>query len=179
MELALKYRIVGAAVLLSLAVIFVPLILDGSGQDKVTTLDLEIPPEPQLIFADEPDQPIEIAKETRQEVTKADLTPKVDLEKNIVPEITTPSDTPASLLSWVVQVGAFNEEEKAKALQQKLADAKYDAFVESHEIESKTVYRVKVGPVISQDKADKILEKLQKAYKFDTAFITRHPRVEH
>ena len=31
MDLALKYRIVGAIVLGSLAVIFVPIVLDGSG----------------------------------------------------------------------------------------------------------------------------------------------------
>ena len=34
MDLALKYRIVGAIVLVSLAVIFVPIVLDGSGQNS-------------------------------------------------------------------------------------------------------------------------------------------------
>lgn len=177
MELALKYRIVGAAVLLSLAVIFVPLVLDGSGQNKVTTIDLEIPPEPQLIFADDLDQtsePIEISRDQGNASTA-----ETDLAKNLVPELTTTGETSANLLSWVVQVGAFGEQDKAAVLQSKLQDSGYDAFVETHEVDSKFIYRVKVGPVISQDKAVKFQEKLQKQFKFDAAFVTRHPRVVH
>jgi len=57
MDLALKYRIVGAIVLVSLAVIFVPIVLDGSGHESADgsghrqniRSDLNIPPEPEFI----------------------------------------------------------------------------------------------------------------------------------
>ncbi|MGV6850895.1 MAG: SPOR domain-containing protein [bacterium] len=48
MDLALKQRLVGAIVLVVLAVIFVPMLLDGQPPSGITTEDLEIPP---------PDQP--------------------------------------------------------------------------------------------------------------------------
>ncbi|GJM09593.1 MAG: hypothetical protein DHS20C11_18690 [Lysobacteraceae bacterium] len=43
MELALKQRVVGASVLVVMAVIFVPMVLDGPATDSVLIVDLEIP----------------------------------------------------------------------------------------------------------------------------------------
>jgi DedD protein len=44
----LKQRLVGAAVLLALAVIFLPMLLDGGGRDAEVTLREAIPPEPEF-----------------------------------------------------------------------------------------------------------------------------------
>lgn len=44
MELALKQRLVGATVLVLLAVIFIPMVLDGPTMQSTTTVDLEMPP---------------------------------------------------------------------------------------------------------------------------------------
>lgn len=179
MDLALKYRIVGAAVLLSLAVIFVPMVLDGSGQKSVTKVELDMPPEPTLIFSDELEQRVQTpapeytrSADQSNQVTSA----KPDLAKNIVPEITIDKDTKSELLSWVVQVGAFGEEDKATALQSKLAKAGFDAIIESSGTQDKMIYRVKVGPVISQDTASKLQDRLRKEFKLESAFVTRHPR---
>ena len=179
MDLALKYRIVGAAVLLSLAVIFVPMVLDGSGQKSVTQVELEIPPEPTLIFSDELEQRVqspapEFTRSTDQ--AKEVTPPKPDLAKKVVPEVTINKDTKSELLSWVVQVGAFGEEEKATALQNKLAEAGFDAIVEHSGNQNKMIYRVKVGPVISQDVASKLQDRLRNELKLESAFVTRHPR---
>jgi DedD protein len=45
-DVKLKYRIVGIMVLFALAVIFVPMVLDGSGQNELTRIEMEIPPAP-------------------------------------------------------------------------------------------------------------------------------------
>lgn len=47
MEIQLKQRLVGIAVIFSLAVIFLPMLLDGSGH-RPQNLDISIPPPPQL-----------------------------------------------------------------------------------------------------------------------------------
>ncbi len=47
MDLALKQRLVGASVLIALAVIFLPLLFDGSTQDSNQSITIEIPQEPQ------------------------------------------------------------------------------------------------------------------------------------
>jgi DedD protein len=44
----LKQRLVGAAVLLALAVIFLPMLLDGGGRDAEVSLREAIPPEPEF-----------------------------------------------------------------------------------------------------------------------------------
>jgi DedD protein len=47
MDLALKQRLVGASVLIALAVIFLPLLFDGSTQESNQSITIEIPQEPQ------------------------------------------------------------------------------------------------------------------------------------
>ncbi len=47
MDLALKQRLVGASVLIALAVIFLPLLFDGSTQEGNQSITIEIPQEPQ------------------------------------------------------------------------------------------------------------------------------------
>jgi len=47
MDQQLKQRLVGLAVIFSLAVIFVPMLLDGPGPEQ-TTLEVEIPPAPEI-----------------------------------------------------------------------------------------------------------------------------------
>ncbi len=50
MDLALKQRLVGASVLIALAVIFLPLLFDGSAQDGNQSITIEIPQEPQELI---------------------------------------------------------------------------------------------------------------------------------
>lgn len=156
------------------------MVLDGSGQKSVTKVDLDMPPEPTLIFSDELEKRVQKpAKEHTQSPTsiasKQEARP--DLKKNIVSEIRVPQDIDPGLLSWVVQVGAFGEEQKAVALEQMLAEAGYDAVIEKTSGNGKSVYRVKVGPVISQDAASKLQARLRNELKLESTFITRHPRV--
>lgn len=177
MDSTLKYRIVGATVLLSLAVIFIPMILDGSGKESVTTIDMEIPPEPTLIFSDEIEERVQTpAPEHIADKTPPEQTESADIKENIIPEVIVDKDTKPELLSWVVQVGAFGEKEKAVALQKRLLDAGFDALVEVGKSKDKDYFRVKVGPVLSQDEAAKIKDNLAKKLKLDTAFVTRYPR---
>ena len=44
--MSLKQRLVGAVVLIALAVIFLPMLLDGSGRSGHVSMEMEIPPEP-------------------------------------------------------------------------------------------------------------------------------------
>lgn len=179
MDLALKYRIVGVAVLLSLAVIFLPLVLDGSGKQQVSRVDLDIPEEPRLIFSDEL---LQEAKEPAPQYGASNSAPptatEIDVKKQFIPEVTVSKNTPATLLAWVVQVGSFSEKEKAVAMQDSLVSKGFDTFVELYSSGDKPMYRVKVGPMISQDDAVKAQTKLQQKLKVESTFVTRHPRPE-
>ncbi|WP_269619103.1 SPOR domain-containing protein [Zhongshania sp. BJYM1] len=55
--------------------------------------------------------------------------------------------------AWVVQVGVFGSQANAEGLKKSLQGAGYKAFVDPVQRNSKTLYRVLVGPVISNEKA--------------------------
>ena len=48
--MSLKQRLIGATVLIALAVIFVPMFLDGAGHRERTAVKMDIPPEPEFEF---------------------------------------------------------------------------------------------------------------------------------
>ncbi len=58
MEIPLKQRLIGAAVLIALAVIFLPMFLDGAGRREQLQMEMKIPPEPKFSFKyEEPPAP--------------------------------------------------------------------------------------------------------------------------
>ncbi|MEM8844708.1 MAG: hypothetical protein AAGB35_06650, partial [Pseudomonadota bacterium] len=106
MELTLKYRIVGATVLLALAVIFVPMILDGSGQETVTKMEMDIPPEPTLIFSDESVIEDKMPAPEFSNASKADKAePILSIEEDVISENNVTKNTSPNLQAWIVQVG--------------------------------------------------------------------------
>lgn len=55
MDVTLKQRLIGGAVLVAVAVVFLPMIFDGSSREKPVALDMDVPPEPDYSFAPPPD----------------------------------------------------------------------------------------------------------------------------
>lgn len=62
METTLKQRLIGTAVIIALAVIFVPMILDGSGQQESASINLEAPPKPKFTFESDLPDPKQLEK---------------------------------------------------------------------------------------------------------------------
>lgn len=50
MEKRLQQRLIGAAVIIALAVIFLPMLLNGGGSNKRVSMKMQIPPEPSYSF---------------------------------------------------------------------------------------------------------------------------------
>ncbi len=87
METQLKQRLVGITVIFALAVIFLPMILDGSGR-KMKQLDIAIPPPPQI------SSPIKVEEKVIELKKQAASLPT--LEPVIVDEISEPPETPVA-----------------------------------------------------------------------------------
>ncbi|HEX2237727.1 MAG TPA: hypothetical protein VHJ19_05075, partial [Gammaproteobacteria bacterium] len=58
METSLKQRLIGAAVIVALAVIFIPMLFDNAERKKPATLDMSVPPEPEYTFKKPSETPI-------------------------------------------------------------------------------------------------------------------------
>jgi len=209
METTLKQRLIGAAVIIALAVIFVPMILDGSGRQESVALNMEVPPEPTFTFeSDLPDakkldelEPIKKPnKPVEKEITKIepilDSTPEpkdentpvetkeavtVKIEEPVVAEekvaVATENHikTNPALSAWAVQVAAFGQKDKALALQEKLSASNISAFTEQSGKGGKVIYRVKVGPELKRENADKLRDKIVNEHGLEGSFVTKHP----
>lgn len=138
----LKKRLIGALILIALAIIFLPMLFDGSGNLQPVQLDIKIPDKPQT--------------ETKQ--SDLDNEKIVDSEKVTEAEIEPSADKPTS--GWIVQVASFSEQSNADALQEQLEKKGYTAFVATAEVNGRTWYRVRVGPEEERNNADKLQKKI-------------------
>jgi len=169
-------------VLFALAVIFIPMVLDGSGQNELTRIEMEIPSAPKLIFSDELDKletpPAPEFSAATQAVESSSSSPSLsddlDVGNDIVPHITS-KNKQTSLTGWVVQVGAFSEKDAAISLKNTLSAADFDSFIEVSQKNQQQYYRVKVGPELSEDKALELQKALKQKLSIEGGFIVSHP----
>ena len=166
--------------LFALAVIFVPMILDGSGRDQVSRVEMDMPAAPKLTFSDDLVQSAQAPAPQHSKSTQAPepALEKVDIAKNIIPETSVKKNN-AALSGWVVQVGAFTEQAKAQALQERLAQASFDVFIEIGEKQGQHYYRVKAGPELDKDKALELQKNIAKKLSIESGFVTRHPTISN
>ncbi len=214
MDRGLKERLVGAAVLVALAVIFIPMLLDEAptGPGPITEsnipeqpeepfnsrivpvkpkpAEVELPPPPTA--GSEPDtsaaEPVAPAAETEAApaagngdrgaasdgeaadtaASPADgesVTAETDKQPAVSQDMPEPGDEDAKPSGWVVQLGSFAKEDNARDLNKKLQADGYAAFVEPVMSSGEEVYRVRVGPQVLRDDAEKVRDRI--AGEFD------------
>lgn len=192
MEQGLKERLVGAAVLVIMAVIFIPMLLGGSPESDEPITETNIPQRPDDKSSSRIVPLLETETEsgsTIKDIKEDDIKP-VDTLKESVPS-TTGQETIAEpeqavqltdktqskrvgLTAWVVQLGSFNAKENADLLNEKLRKAGYPAFVEPIKLGSGIIYRVRVGPELLRSDADSLLDKLKTSMKLD-GIVLQYP----
>ena len=181
MDQNIKNRLVGIAVVSALAVIFLPMVLDGSGVQK-KELQVVIPPQPEV----ESNSEFVFKQIDLQEKVEAipDLEPRLVDEKsgsNPEPTVSTnpvetsetepdeqetlakleePGDEEAETSqpaksggdSWVLQVGSFQDRQKALVQRDKLRKSNIAAvFIEQFNTGNKASFRVRLGPFTNRD----------------------------
>lgn len=161
MEEGLKKRLIGAAVLASLAVIFVPMLVEEP-VDKAELVRMPQAPEA---------RPFE-SRLLREEVVRPP--PTLPPTRRSGPEVPAPEESPGrdqvaepafrtGLSAWVVQVGSFSNAENARNLVEKLRAAGFQARdPDPIELRGKKLYRVQVGPVLEKDRAQALLPRVNK-----------------
>lgn len=196
MHQRLKERLVGAAVLVVIAVIFIPMLLTGP-IDSTSITKTNIPDRPTEKFNSKlvpltdslkPIKEVDDISSDREEVidyqqmnkntpvqnqtNKGDL--QVTQEKNeTTADIKKPvqekviKDKQVGLTAWVVQLGSFASKVNADKLNLNLRKSGFPAFVEPLAKNGKTSYRVRVGPEILRADADALLKKIKTKMKLD------------
>ena len=191
-----KNRLVGVIVIFALAVIFLPMILDGSGVRREQH-DVVIPPQPLV-----PANP-EFGQKVIDLQAKVDALPELQprlvdensaenrIERTAEPETDTPAESkqpePKQEMtesapveagsversksggdSWVLQVGSFQDRGKALAQRDKLRKSNIAAvFIEQFTSDNKSSYRVRLGPFLNRDQTRVAQNKIKAKHDID------------
>jgi len=168
MDQKLKQRLTGAVVLVSLAVIFVPVILEGP-RDEWAPRDHTIPEPPDLGYSEPAELPLPMpvpADEKPQQGGDDPVIPAKEPEPLPEPEprpvVEAPTPTPPAgdeqslTAGWYVQVGSFSQADNADGLRDKLSAAGLSVHRQAVKTGPVTGYRVLVGPSKTRPQAEKL-----------------------
>ncbi|WP_394695345.1 SPOR domain-containing protein [Pseudoxanthomonas japonensis] len=154
MDTALKQRLIGAVVLVALAVIFLPMLVKGPAPDSgVSDVPLDVPSAPGGEF------------ETRELplVTpgNAPATGAVGLQGQVAAPAAEPAPASGTLQpaataggKFAVSFGAYATQADADAVLARVKQAKLPGFVEPATINGKPAFRVRVGPYADRPQAE-------------------------
>ena len=190
MERALKERIIGAAVLVVLAVLVVPVFLDGPpnegeivservllpGQEEQKTQTVVLDrdrtePVPAAAQAEPDQEPEASASELAR--TKTEPEPVASqpvpaepepVERKPAPAASEPVPTAAASTTgmWAVQLGSFSSKDNAEKLAADLRKQGYAAFLSQLQTAAGVMHRVRIGPQKDRESAEAMATRLSK-----------------
>ena len=194
MDDGLKQRLVGAVVLLALAVIFVPVIFDREQLqpvDRRTQIPIApeitpvVVPEPEIAVDVEPAPPLEevfepeepsaagslvtTSLESEANATEADATEPDVTELDVTEPRLTPEGVPEV---WVLQVASFKSAERAQELRDKLIAEGYTAFTQLVQADQGAMTRLFVGPKLDKGRLLEEQAAIEEKFQLST-FILR------
>jgi len=155
MEQGLKERLTGAAVIVILAVIFIPMLLDDTEDEEVLITETNIPPKPEnMPLAPSVDERI--------------ITPASDFSSRIIPVQEEPAGEPESIVQETEETVPPVEKLETTAPQPATTTGQQSATAVSKSEEPATsvglsVYVVQLGSFSSEKNAQELNQKLKKA----------------
>ena len=181
MDTALKQRLVGASVLIALAVVVLPMLLggrpDGGAQESQK---IELPPQPsELDFetrrypigeqvpkpqADRSEavvKPLPTPDPVVESIPDREALPSIEIAEEppveVIPLETQPEDTGR----YIVQVASFGAVDNAKRLSEALRSYGYSVKTDTVKSDVGTLHRVRVGPYGTESEANGVVSRLQ------------------
>lgn len=213
MKQSLKQRLIGAVVLVALAVIFLPMLLTGPVERGQVSVPVEIPPRPQVQPSSQLPQPDDetASRPPPSSITEAptpvdEAGPEADSGGDAEAEASEPpadaaepalstaqaedaeqsaegSETPEAGAEepegvpeqggFAVQVGGFRNRSNALGLRDRLRDRGYTVYVDQTEWKGGPLYRVRVGPVISESEAESLKSRLAREQDLSGIVVSR------
>lgn len=187
MDDGLKQRLVGAVVLIAVAVLFVPVLFDRNERRQVDTTT-QIPPQPDIQpkqFSDPkrvagitpaPDPQTMFEPQLDAELKpQADAKPKVNAKVKPTPRKPKPLNAQGLPNAWVVQLISTSSLNKAKQIVKDLMAKKYKAYYRRAEVGGNTLYRVYVGPNVDKKRSFALKKQLDGLLKVDARVLRFQP----
>jgi len=194
----LKQRVVGAFVILSLGIIFLPMIFNEPHVDNAQIIE-KIPPKPSFktVIIEAPERPgfdklyvdpsdSKVKKQPATEVIQGKLPtdqkmPSSSSKRQTVVAVksskkvnkTSPkvSHLPIFKNVWMVQLGTFANQNNAFRLRDKLRREGFDGHTKNVKLNGKPVVRVFTGPFANKSEAKRIKSRLDVKFKVKSQLI--------
>jgi len=192
----LKQRIIGALVLVSLAVIFVPMVFDEPHSERTST-SINIPEEPPFPEVEAPEsdiaptppyqqdqaansssasQDFRILENDEPAAQPAPPQPEPSQPKPVQQATESPESTEKANAeftrslegAWVVQLGSFGNGDNARRLRDKVREKGYSSHLQEVVRGDNTLTRVFSGPFAEKSKAEAAKRTLDKAFSLNS-----------
>jgi DedD protein len=176
MDRALKERVIGAVVLVIIAVLIVPVFLDGrEGESENVQESITLPgqegegiKQKTIVLERDREQPVPAPREgdkPRQEKQLVAKSPQAEATVVTNTEAKASSEPPtpppqSSTGMWAVQLGSFSNQANAERLAADLRKEGYAAFLSQLQTGSGKLHRVRVGPQKDRASAESVASKL-------------------
>ncbi len=173
-----RNRLVGAIILLSLAVVLLPMLFDGAGIERRAVPDVpgerlraERPVEPAEDPRDDSEWAFLEEVEQRRAAAPVSGQPRHEAPPDAEAadaEPSAPGLDPAGLpRAWSVQLASFRDSDNARGLRQRLLDDGFDAYLIEERDGGQSLHRVAVGPRMDRSAADRLQAELAERYQLD------------
>ncbi len=170
MEPRLKQRMVGAFVLTTLAIIILPMLLDGSAvQRERMVADIPAAPRIELKRVSVKDlkqqmERMERASANQLPIEQVDEDPYegevgFTLDKNDLP------------VGWSLQLGSFKTQANATRLRAELRANEYNAYIIHAKTGDGETWRVLIGPMLKKSALTEIAVKVKDKFKLDSQIV--------
>lgn len=185
MNTVMKQRLVGTVVIGCLAIIFIPILLDGEGltPPELTDSIPDAPPMPLVpqIEAQRPEirsdtlENTQVTSRSNAEAETVDTA--TDANTNSIAETPPPAPAQPQLNNaglpetWTVRLGSFGELANAEALVTRLRERDYRAFTRPLSTSRGPLTGVYVGPVLTQREAASLQQELVSAFELEGVVI--------
>jgi DedD protein len=178
-----RHRLIGATVLVLLAVIGFPLVFDTKPREVAADIRIDMPdkdavrssqaptPPPSAVPVPVPDAELAIEPKADEVAPKPVVPPSVMPDKSqqaAAKEEEVPSKPEANSAKsgetaprFIVQVGAFADESKSKEVRSKLEKAGIKTYTHIAQTKEGKRIRVRVGPFASKEEAQKTVDKIK------------------
>lgn len=190
----LKQRMVGAAVLVALMVVFLPMLFNREDEQRRVRVDAPpMPPVPQMTVTTPEPVPVPEPQAEPATAVPEELPPGPPVEPVAAPqpvpqETVAPAPAPAPVapaaaqapsrldadgvpVNWTVQLASLSSRARAEELQRKLRSQGFDAYVRTVD----GMNRVFVGPLIERADAERVREQIARQHKLSPIVVRFQP----
>lgn len=184
MKEAYKHRLIGAAILGAIAVLFLPSFFKDQQQYQVDT-ESQIPLRPQItaVDFDEPSQPADVqpapapetmfVPEVATQTSPAVTPPAVGTASESVPDM--PLNADGLPDAWVLQVASLSSNASAVKLRDQLQSQGYKAYIRSIKIANGEAHRVYIGPKLDKAETLQLKQEVDKKLKVNSLVLPFKP----